>query len=66
MMVEGHCFSCGFNFDSHWSKVGTCIASQITCPKCLIRGRCSTSTDEDNDFNMYSDSGEDDVDTIDE
>jgi hypothetical protein len=66
MIVDGHCHSCGFNFDAHWSKMGTCVALAMTCPRCLIKGRCSTQTDEVNDFDNYSDSGDDDVDTIDE
>jgi hypothetical protein len=78
MLVDGHCHSCGFDFDGHWSKTGTCIASAMTCPKCLVKGRCSTQTDEHDDYvrreaqeehdlyEMYSDSGDDDADTIDE
>lgn len=63
MNIEGHCHSCKFDFDAHWSKIGTIVASLITCPRCLIKGRCSTITDEENDFNQYSGSGDDDVDT---
>ena len=50
MLVDGHCHSCGFNFDAHWHNTGTCIDAEMTCPRCLIKGRCSTQTDEYNDY----------------
>lgn len=66
MLVDGHCHSCGFDFDGHWSQTGTCLCHEVTCPKCLIKGKCSLQSDEVNDYGNYSDSGDDYVDTIDE
>ncbi len=63
MMIDAICNSCKFQFDGHWTKTGTTLDRLITCPKCLVKGRCSTTNDESNDYDNYSDNGDDDVDT---